>query len=122
MVDAFVSSLVSLAGAFVAVGGLVISAIKVRADKGKGVSESEQTSRRDTIDDRDSLIDQFQEALDSERKARIDQVQRLEARVSTLETALSDEREYTQALRDHIYRKLPPPPPQRFGTTAQPAM
>ena len=37
----------------------------------------------------------------------------LKGRVYTLETELKMEREYVDALKDHIYLQLPPPPPAR---------
>jgi hypothetical protein len=57
-----------ITGSVVGVGGLVVSLWKVRNDRTSGVSSSAREQRRDTVADRDSLIDQFQEALASERE------------------------------------------------------
>jgi TolA-binding protein len=64
----------------------------------------EQEQRRDTVADRDSLIDQMQEQLGN-----------LSRRVDRLDAELEDERDYTRLLIDHIYRGSPPPPPPRPG-------
>lgn len=86
----------------VTVGGLVVSWRRARSDREVGVSTVEQTNRRDTVADRDALIDQIQE----------EQIN-LRARLSSLEHEHQLEREWNRALVDHIYRQLPPPPPAR---------
>ena len=40
-------------------------------------------------------------------------VRDVEARMDRLELALGAERDYSQVLRDHIYKGLGPPPPAR---------
>ena len=67
--------------------------------------EAEQ--RRDTIADRDGLIDQLQE-----------QMQSVLPRVARLEHDLEDERAYVHVLIEHIYQGAPPPPPPRPVRTA----
>lgn len=59
--------------------------------------EGEQ--RRDTIADRDALIDTLREEL-SDLRTRFDKI----------ETAFTAEREYSRRLQDHIYRKGDTPP------------
>lgn len=123
MVD--VGTVTGIGGSVVAIGGLLVTLIKTRADRQLGVSASDREDRRDSVSQRDSLIDQLQEEIKSEREAR----QRLELRVSQLENALIDEREYTntlqeyaQGLRHHIFKGAPPPPepmPLRWGSTGQ---
>lgn len=89
-------------GSLVAIGGLVITLWKTRGDRKQGVAQVEVESRRDTIADRDALIDQHQE-----------DIRELRTRVTLVEIELDIEQQWTQALRDHIYRQLPPPPPGR---------
>jgi len=69
--------------------------------------EAEQ--QRDTIADRDALVDQLQEDVGSMR-AEIGGMRR-EMREQAAELEL--ERAYTRELIDHIYRGAPPPPPAR---------
>lgn len=59
--------------------------------------EGEQ--RRDTIADRDALIDTL-----------LEDVEKLRGRLDWLERAYNDERNYTRALQDHIYRSGGTPP------------
>lgn len=117
-------------GTLIAIGGLWVSGYKAKKDKDLGVADKEQVARRDTVADRDRLLDQVQEMLDKESAARVREVTRLEQRVQTLEASLSDEKEYTltlreyaQELRHHIFTQKPPPPPPvpaRWGATVQP--
>lgn len=67
-----------------------------------GVSSRLFEERRDTIADRDSLIKTLREDLDNMRR-----------RLDVLEQELREERDYTSALRDQIYRGIPPPPAER---------
>ena len=62
--------------------------------------EGEQ--RRDTIADRDSLINTLQE-----------EIAKMHDRLDRLEEAYNLEREYTRRLQDHIYRNGGTPPPRR---------
>lgn len=83
--------------------------VKTLSDRRAGVTASEHTLRRDTVADRDDLIDQLQEELRDARAGKIT----AEQRVTDLTCELAREREHTQALTDHIYRQKPPPPPPR---------
>ena len=67
-----------------------------------GVRSRETETRRDTVADRESLIDQLQE-----------ENTRLRGENMRLDEALRIEREHTQDLRDWIYRGKGPPPPAR---------
>jgi transposase len=103
--ERIVSYLIAAAGIITAVGAL-IGAV---ANRRQGVSGDEREARRveaeqrrDTIADRDQLIDQMQE-----------QYRDLVPRVERLERDLEDERAYSRLLVDHIYRGNPPPPPPR---------
>lgn len=69
----------------------------------------ENAQRRDTIADRDSLIDQFQEEL-RELRSRVAAVEDTNEKYRR-ELAL--EKEYSRILLDWGYRGAPPPPPAR---------
>lgn len=110
------AAIVALVSALVTVGGLIHTIIKTRSDARQGISQHEQVVRRDTVSDRDALIDQFQEIVKTEREERQRQVAQLESRISELAGELREEREYTDELREHIYLGNPPPPPRRGNT------
>lgn len=96
----------------VAVAGIattIWAGVKTLSDRKQGVRATELAERRDTVADRDALIDQVQE----ERDTAITRATTAEARAAAAETELAREREYTQVLRDHIYRRREPPPPPR---------
>lgn len=97
-----VGAITGILGSVVAVGGLIITLVRTKHDRDIGVTTEERASRRDTIEDRDSLIDQIQEEM-----------REMRGRVSVIEGELQVEREWNRALVDHIYRELPPPPPPR---------
>lgn len=98
-----------LATIIVAVATAAFTGIKTWADRRAGVRSTEHTERRDTVADRDALIDQLQEQL----TAAIDRAEAAEVKRRDAVELLEKEREYTQVLRDHIYRRREPPPPQR---------
>lgn len=96
------SWLTGVSGVLVAVGGLALTLWRTRSDIRMGVSADDATTRRDTVADRDALIDQLQE-----------QGLRHETRLTAVESELVIERRWNRMLVDHIYRELPPPPPER---------
>lgn len=104
---------------FVSLLGLAHTIWRSRKDVKQGISEHEQAGQRDTVADRDALINQFQEMLKDEREERERQVANLTARIAHLEGELRDEREYTDELRHHIYTSKPPPPPSRPNTAVR---
>ena len=79
-----------IAAFIVAVGGAAVAWIKWRTDK-----ESNAIAAL--------------KVLVEEQGQDIDQ---LHARVDSLERERESDREYIQILRDHIYKRLPPPPPK----------
>lgn len=94
---------------WLSLGALAVSAslavnnwINARHDRRRGVAGVEQVQRRDTVTDRDALIDQLQE-----------EITRLRSRVDALEVALDIEQRHNRALVDQIYRGDPPPPVAR---------
>lgn len=111
-----------ISGSVVALGGLGITLWRTRNDKRAGIRSNELETRRDTISDRDALIDQFQEIIKTEREERVRQEKVTEIRLNQLEMALQEEREYNRALVEHIWTKKPPPPPKRMSMTAQPSI
>lgn len=105
-----------LGTAFLAIATALGTLVKTWADRRAGIRGAEHAERRDTVADRDAFIDQIQEQLTA-ANARADAA---EGRAGTAETGrraalelLDAEREYAQALRDHIYKGSPPPPPAR---------
>lgn len=113
-----VGAITGILGSVVAVGGFGLTVWKTRNDKKAGVSTDERETRRDTVEDRDRLIDQFQEEL-----ARVEQRSQLveaqfEARLSRVEQELISERNYNAQLLEHIWTQQPPPPPKRLDVTA----
>lgn len=80
----------------------------------------EASDRRDTIADRDGLIDQLQEdvtrlhgELESARAAATTEIGDLKRRLETVERDLYLERAWNRTLIDQIYRGEPPPPRAR---------
>ena len=102
------SLLTALAALIAAIGAL----IKTRQDKAAGVVGAEAAQRRDTIADREALIDQLQEQIATARA----EMDGLRKRLDALESDLHRERQYVQRLRDWIFRGKPPPPPLRDET------
>lgn len=84
----------------------------VRADE-RGARQDEASGRRDTIADRDALIDQLSDGLADERTAR----EALAVRVDALERQREADRVYIDELRAHIWAGKPPPPPDRHTLT-----
>lgn len=76
--------------------------VRSRADRRSGLTGDERADRRDTIADRDALIDQLQE-----------QTSALSTRVERLELAREADAEWAAALVAHIWARKPPPPPAR---------
>lgn len=72
----------------------------VKADE-REARKVEAEQRRDTIADRDALIDTLQE-----------DVKELRGRLDRLEAAYNAERDYSRTLQDHIYRNGQVPPPR----------
>lgn len=68
----------------------------------KDEAEQQAVLRRDTVADRDALIDQMQE---EQRDMR--------ARLEVLERGRAADEDHIKALTDHIWKGLPPPPPAR---------
>lgn len=97
-----VGTITGILGSLVAVGGVIITIIRTKNDRAAGISTADRETRRDTIADRDSLIDQLQENLAA-----------LTTRVSRIELEYDTERYWNRMLVDHIYKGLPPPPPKR---------
>lgn len=95
----------------------------VRSSRRAGVAADEREARRDeaaqkrdTIADRDGLIDQLQEDVKSLREGRqhdLEQRERLETRMASVERELFLERAWNRTLIDQIYRGEPPPPRPR---------
>lgn len=98
-----------LATIVVAVATAAFTGFKTWSDRRAGVRSTEGSERRDTVADRDALIDQLQE----EKTAANARANTAEAERRSTADLLEAEREYTQVLRDHIYRRREPPPPQR---------
>lgn len=84
-----------LLGAGGTFGGVIVS-------RRSGVSSHELQARRDTVADRDALIDQLQEQLGT-----------LSTRVQRLEQERELDAEWAAALVAHIWEGNPPPPPPR---------
>ena len=100
--DDWVGAATGITGSIVAIGGLVYTLLKNRTDRSLGLASAESTNRRDTVSDRDSLIDQLQE-----------EDKRLATRNAVLEREYFIERDWNRLLIDHIFRGKPPPPPKR---------
>lgn len=103
----------------VAIATAVWTGVKTLADRRAGVRSTEHTARRDTVADRDALIDQLQEqatAANVRAEASDTAKRQAEAEARSAERELRAELEYTQLLRDHIYRRREPPPPSRPTT------
>lgn len=116
MLDLDWGVITGIVATLISVGGFSVTAWKTKKDANLGVTDKEQVERRDTVADRDALINQLQETVE-----RLEgKVQRLETAVRDYQDELNDKREYIQDLRDHIYREKPPPPPAQWGATGQP--
>lgn len=70
----------------------------------RGIKGDEREARRDTIADRESLIENL-----------VEEVGTLRSRQDRLERELHAEMEWNLALLQHIYAGSPPPPPARPG-------
>lgn len=76
------------------------------------------TARRDTLSDRNALIDQLQEErksyveqLKAERAEQAAERQAYTERLDQMWADKASSREHVAALRDHIWQRKPPPPP-----------
>lgn len=98
-----------IAAAVAALITSIATLLRGRSESRRGVRATEHEGRRDTISDRDALIDQLQEQVADLRETQAAQA----SRITALERDLRIEREYTSVLRDHIYRGETPPPPPR---------
>lgn len=86
-----------------AITGLVVgiaTVIKELVSWRSGVRARESEGRRDTVADRDALIDQLQE-----------ENARLRVANASLTGALDETKSRNRRLVDHIYKRRPPPPP-----------
>ena len=116
--EGVVSAIVSVIAAFSTLIGLGITAYKARKDSKAGVAENEQVERRDTVADRDALIERFAKMLEDERETMGKKIGELEDRLQTVEKELRGEQDYNLLLRDHIYKTgVAPPPPRPVLTT-----
>lgn len=100
----------------VAVSTAIFTGIKTLSDRRAGVRSTEHSERRDTVADRDALIDQMQElrtAADARAAAAETAKTAAEQNADSWRKAYYDEKEYSQILIDHIYRRRDPPPPPR---------
>lgn len=89
----------------VALVGLIWQGIKAISDARAGVHARHSTERRDTVADRDALIDQMQEEITA-----------LRLRLDRVEAELAIERAHSRQLVDQIYRGEGPPPRPRPTT------
>lgn len=103
-----------------AAGGLSGFAALIRAfvDRRQGIASSERAARaeeredrRDTIADRDSLLDRLLEDVQGYRA----EVSELRGRVEFLERDARLKDDHIDLLEHHIWQQLPPPPPPRPG-------
>lgn len=102
--------------AFIAAIGTLIG---IYVSRRNGVQGDERAARaqeiegkRDTVADRDALIDQLQEDVRDVRE----RVVHLEKSLALRDRWLAAEREYSRQLLDWGYRGAPPPPPARPDT------
>lgn len=102
-----------VAGVLAALSGLggVAALLQVRQARRDGVAADERAARaerredhRDTIGDRDALIDRLDRRLVA-----------AEERLDRVEAELRSERAYNRILIDHIWRYSPPPPERPEG-------
>lgn len=85
----------------------------VKGDE-RAAREVEAVERRDTISDRDALIDQLQEDVASLRAEVAEckaAVAARDAAIAARDAVIRQQAEYIAACRDHIYRGRPAPPP-----------
>ena len=87
-----------LGGVAAMIGALRSRKAGVKSDE-REARAAEAVQRRDTIADRDALIDTLQE-----------DVREMRGRLDRLEAAYNAEREYTRLLQDYIYRNGHVPP------------
>ena len=92
----------------------------VRISKRAGVAGDEREARRDTVADRDGLIDQLQEDIAGMRAELTAAKERASSEITDLRTRLDEvERQYrhevqwSEMLRDHIAHGRGWPPPTR---------
>lgn len=116
----WVATFSGITGSVVAIGGLIYTIIRAQNDKNRGIIADANEGRRDTIADRDGLINQLQEERDrrdqlirEERQERQAQVNAISIQIARLERELIAERTYTNLLVMHIWEGKAPPPPDR---------
>lgn len=107
-------------GGLAALWGVYISRRNgVKGDE-RAARSQEQEAKRDTVKDRDDLVDQLQEEVQGYRGEvagfRV-QLTESNANSAALLRELSIEREYSRLLLDWGYRGAPPPPPRRPNTS-----
>lgn len=110
-----------------AAGGLsgLAALIRVLIDRRQGIASAEHTARaeeredrRDTIADRDGLLDRLLEDVQGYRAEARDtwtEMRDLRERIESLEESRRSLEAHVYTLEDHIWRQLPPPPPPRPG-------
>jgi len=89
----------------VAIATAAWTGVKTLSDRRVGVRGTEAAERRDTVADRDALIDQMQEEIST-----------LRSRLDRVEAQLTIEQDYSRQLVDQIYRGEGPPPRPRPTT------
>lgn len=110
--DEIISNLLkagALLGGLAALWGVFVSRRNgVKGDE-RAAREQEAEAKRDTVADRDHLVDQLQEEIQGYR----DEVKGFRLQLGQVLDALQVEREYSRLLLDWGYRGAPPPPPAR---------
>ena len=103
-----------------AAGGLsgLAALIRVLIDRRQGIASAEHTARaeeredrRDTIADRDGLLDTLLAEVRDLRDREVENRRRIES----LEHDRRIDRDHIDLLEHHIWQQLPPPPPPRPG-------
>lgn len=103
-----------------AAGGLagIATLIRVFYDRRQGIASTEQAARaeeredrRDTIADRDGLLDTLLNEVHDLREREAENRRRIES----LEESRRVLYDHIDALEQHIWQQLPPPPPPRPG-------
>lgn len=116
----WVGTVSGISATAIAIGGFILTWRRASADRKSGISSAENEGRRDTISDRDSLIqtlisevERGRKEIEQEKNMRSVQASSFDSRITTLEEELISERMYTNDLIAHIWMRKPPPPPDR---------
>jgi len=117
--DEILQNLFKAAGLITAIGALVGIWVSrrtgVKGDE-REARKVEMEQKRDTVKDRDDLIDQMQEDLKGLREDRDkdrDRITEVERKLEATKDLYYDERDYNRILIDFIYKGGTPPPPDR---------